>query len=108
MRNDMQPAVEMIDDIDRKEEPSAQHSYTHVQGKPDRPPLDCPRCSRELAFLGRKMFCEQDRLFTEIECFDLYGCEECGHAQLFLPGVGLKSHTQISTMVGQHRGAGNH
>jgi hypothetical protein len=64
-----------------------------LEGSPDRVPLPCPRWRTDL------MVREQGLMFTDLDTFDVYACPECGYVELFLSGVGLKSHTQISTMV---------
>lgn len=90
---------ELKDDIDQKELPQNKEMLGRPDGAPDREALLCPRCRTDLTFHGRKQFREQGLMFTDLDTFDVYACRECGHVELFLPGVGLKSHTQISTMV---------
>jgi hypothetical protein len=62
------------------------------------PSLPCPRCDRELAFVGTKSFHEGFRwggllgdwgeFLENVETFDLYICKHCGRVEFFVSGVG--------------------
>jgi hypothetical protein len=62
-------------------------------------PMSCPRCDRELQYVGTKKFHEGSRgwgfwlgdlgeLFTHREHFDVYVCPRCGRVELFVDGIG--------------------
>lgn len=60
-------------------------------------PLTCPRCDRDLDYVGTKRFHEGTRwgvlgdlgeLFVNKEKFDVYCCPRCGRVEFFVDGVG--------------------
>jgi predicted RNA-binding Zn-ribbon protein involved in translation (DUF1610 family) len=62
-------------------------------------PMQCPRCERELEYVGTKKFHEGSRaapfllgelgeLFVKREHFDVYVCPRCGRVELFVDGIG--------------------
>ena len=63
----------------------------------DRTSLKCLRCDRPLAFVGTRefhegpgggLFSDLTELFMKKERFDVYICENCGHVEFFVNGVG--------------------
>ena len=66
-------------------------------GRSDAAPLRCPRCDRELDYMGTKSFHEGTRwgalgdlgeLFVNKERLDVYRCPRCGRVEFFVDGVG--------------------
>jgi hypothetical protein len=67
-------------------------------GSPEADPLSCPRCSRQLDYVGTKKFHEGTRawdflgglweLFKSREHYDVYVCPRCGRVEFFVEGVG--------------------
>jgi len=60
-------------------------------------PIMCPRCRRELTYVGTKAFHEGTRwgilgefgeLFVSKERFDVYCCPRCGRVEFFVNGIG--------------------
>ena len=60
-------------------------------------PLQCPRCSVQLDYVGTKKFHEGPRwgalgelgeLFVKKEHFDVYVCPRCGRVEFFVDGIG--------------------
>ena len=59
--------------------------------------LTCPRCQKELTYVGTKKFHEGTRwgilgdlgeLFVNKEKFDVYCCPKCGRVEFFVDGIG--------------------
>ena len=59
--------------------------------------LACLRCSHELKFVGTGCFANRTKwgvwrflseVFMDNENFEIYSCETCGHAELFLESIG--------------------
>ena len=59
--------------------------------------LKCLRCDRPLAFVGTRefhegpgggLFSDLTELFMKKEKFDVYVCQNCGHVEFFVNGVG--------------------
>ncbi|MFQ5892595.1 MAG: hypothetical protein ACE5HW_07360 [Candidatus Methanofastidiosia archaeon] len=60
-------------------------------------PMNCPRCKKELEYVGTKKFHEGTHwgvlgelgeLFVKREHFDVYVCPRCGRVELFVDGIG--------------------
>jgi hypothetical protein len=60
-------------------------------------PLRCPRCDRELDYMGTKAFHEGTRwgilgdlgeLFVNKERLDVYRCPRCGRVEFYVDGIG--------------------
>ena len=73
--------------------------------KSDNPgPVNCLRCDRLLTFVGTRefhegpgggLFSDLTELFMKKEKFDVYVCQNCGHVEFFVNGVGEQlRHTQ--------------
>jgi hypothetical protein len=69
----------------------------------DTNPIVCPRCYRNLDFVGTKRFHEGTRLgflgelgelFVNRERFDVYVCPRCGRAEFFVDGIGEEFRSQ--------------
>lgn len=70
-----------------------------AEAPPERPAaLPCLRCATSMPYRGRVRLHEGNNLapfflgdfgelFVDVLHFDVYGCRECGHVELFLPGL---------------------
>lgn len=66
-------------------------------------PITCPRCRRQLDYVGTKAFHEGTRwgvlgdlgeLFVNKERFDVYCCPRCGRVEFFVDGIGEQFRPQ--------------
>ena len=62
-------------------------------------PISCPRCTRNLDYVGTKRFHEGTNwgvlgelgeLFVKRERLDVYVCPRCGRVEFFVDGIGEK------------------
>ncbi len=63
----------------------------------DHTSLKCLRCDQPLTFVGTRefhegpgggLFSDLTELFMKKEKFDVYVCQNCGHVEFFVNGVG--------------------
>lgn len=64
---------------------------------PSKNALICPRCRKQLTYVGTKRFHEGAQwgifgdlgeLFVNSEKFDVYSCPKCGRVEFFVDGIG--------------------
>jgi hypothetical protein len=91
------PDFHKEDDIPPEQVTEAIVQAAAPKEEPEKNPIMCPRCHRELDFVGTKAFHEGIRwgvlgdlgeLFVNREHFDVYCCPRCGRVEFFVDGIG--------------------
>ena len=81
----------------RDDDPEPEDKATDAESKEEE--LPCSRCGEPLTFLGDRDFHEGTRtwgfvlgdvgeLLTGGTKLEMWGCEQCGHVEFFLPNIG--------------------